>query len=375
VPSAAPSDDPAGSRPATRRRRYKAPLEIRLKRRTRRLRQLHGFVLEEFGERQRVPLRLRLAALRHGFSSLHWRLYDLDRNDPGDYLPSFADLDYGLDSPHRLALRDKLTFALAMERLEVPCPRALAYVERGRVLDLGADEAPGGSPTLAALARKHGGVVVKPVSGGAGRGVVLVTCAGETLLANGQPVDDAELARLSAAADGLLVSELVSQGGYAAAIAPRAVNTVRLLTLWDGDAPFVAAAAHRFGLPRTYPIDNFHGGKGGLSAPIDVETGVLGTAATLDADGALQRLGDHPDSGARIAGTVVPGWDAVVATTLRVAWRLPHLPFVGWDLVVTDRGPVYLEANAPPGTLVWQVHGGLLRDPRVRRACARLGLR
>jgi len=358
-----------------RPRTYKAPLEVRLKRRTRRLRQLHGFLIEELGERLRVPLATRIAALRHGFSSLHWRLYELDRNDPRDYLPTFADLDFGLGRPHVVALRDKLTFALVMGRLGVRHPRALGYVHGGRLSWLGDgpdDRQTGG---LADVARRRGGLVVKPVAGAAGNRVVLVTVEGGSLRANGDPCEERFLDAMVEDADGLLVTELASQGRYAATIAPAAVNTVRLLTMWDQGRPFVAEAAHRFGLPRTYPIDNFHGGRGGLSAPIDLDSGVLGPAATLAAGGTLQRFETHPDSGTPIAGVPVPRWAEVVAEALRVAGRLPHLPYVGWDLVVNEEEASFLEANTPPGTLVWQVHGGLLRDPRVRRACAALGLR
>lgn len=347
-------------------------LELRLKRRTRRLRQLHGFFLEELGDRLHVPLASRLRALRHGFSSRHWRLYDLDRNDPGDYLPSFADLDFGLERPSLFALRDKLAFSLVMAHLGARSPRALGFISEGRLLFLGdpADR----TDSLALLALRHGGVVVKPLAGVAGQRITLLTVADGALFANHQPVDDTALATLVAQGDGLLVTELALQGRYAEAIAPRSVNTVRLLTMWDEGLPFLAAAAHRFGLPRTYPIDNFHGGKGGLSAPVDLDTGIMGSAATLSEHGELVHFTAHPDSGASIAGGTVPGWPDVVAETLRVAGSLPQHPYVGWDLVVTDEGASFLEANAPPGTLVWQVHGGLLCDPRVRRACAALGL-
>lgn len=355
-------------------RALKEPLEIRLKRRTRKLRQLHGFLLEELRDRLRAPLATRMAALRHGFSTRHFTLYELDHNAPGDYLPSFADLDYGLGRPQLLALRDKLTFALVMDRLGAPHPRVLAYLDHGRLMPVAEPSVPAHVAGLGDLVGRHAGLVLKPIAGFAGNQVVLLTVDGDGIRANGEPVDQAQLAARFASATGMLVTELAGQGRYAREIAPASANTVRFLTMWDDDRPFIAAAAHRFGLPRTYPIDNFHGGKGGLSAAIDLETGELGPGATLSAEGRLQRFAVHPDSGAPIVGVQVPGWAVVAAEVLRVAAALPHIPYVGWDVVVTDEGPSFLEANTPPGTLVWQVHGGLLRDPRVRRACAALGL-
>jgi hypothetical protein len=70
----------------------------------------------------------------------------------------------------------------------------------------------------------------------------------------------------------------------------------------------------------------------------------------------------------------VPDWPAIRDLALRAARSFPESPFIGWDLVVTPDGPVVLEANTPPGVNVWQVHGPLLRDPRVRRFFAAHGM-
>lgn len=75
----------------------------------------------------------------------------------------------------------------------------------------------------------------------------------------------------------------------------------------------------------------------------------------------------HPESGAAIAGVRVERWAETSATVLAAAARLPEAPAIGWDLVVTDDGCCFLEGNSPPGPFVWQVHGPLLVDPRVRR--------
>jgi hypothetical protein len=52
---------------------------------------------------------------------------------------------------------------------------------------------------------------------------------------------------------------------------------------------------------------------------------------------------------------------------LRAAEYFYFSPYIGWDLVVTEAGACFLEANSPPGIAVWQVHAPLLSDPRVRR--------
>ena len=50
------------------------------------------------------------------------------------------------------------------------------------------------------------------------------------------------------------------------------------------------------------------------------------------------------------------------------------MPFVGWDLIITEQSYSYLEANCPPGVAVWQAHVPLLAEPRSRRCFETLGL-
>jgi hypothetical protein len=104
-----------------------------------------------------------------------------------------------------------------------------------------------------------------------------------------------------------------------------------------------------------------------LSARIDLDTGALGPGATLTDTGRLRWHDRHPESGAPIAGARVEGWAATATTILSAAARLPEAPAIGWDLVVTPEGCSFLEGNSVPGLGVWQVHGPLLADPRVRR--------
>ena len=45
---------------------------------------------------------------------------------------------------------------------------------------------------------------------------------------------------------------------------------------------------------------------------------------------------------------------------------LPESVYVGWDVAITDQGPVVIEANANPHVDLLQCHGPFLaNDPRV----------
>jgi hypothetical protein len=134
-------------------------------------------------------------------------------------------------------------------------------------------------------------------------------------------------------------------------------------------APFIARAVQRMGTPETVPTDNWSAG--GISAPIDLESGVLGEGRRnpLKSGQSMgDRVSEHPDTGAQIEGAVLPYWAEVQDTVLRAAASLPFNRMAGWDVLVDSDGvPVIIEANGDSDINLLQVHGGLLTDQRIRR--------
>jgi len=100
-------------------------------------------------------------------------------------------------------------------------------------------------------------------------------------------------------------------------------------------------------------------------AEVDLESGVLSAAAQIGAGNVLRFRSDHPDSTARIEGVAVPHWEAAKALVLRLCDRLPHLDYVGWDVAITEHGPVVIEGNSHPSLRFFQLYRSLLSDPRV----------
>jgi len=326
------------------------------------------------------PLRQHLRGWRLGFFGPSYTLYDLERNDPREYLSDYEVLIRFpfVNDPFNANVRNKLALARVLSLSGFRTPRLFGLLDRGRVRALdGAADAAAPLEWLERHLAPGGRLVVKPAAEGQGRGILFVARDGEEFLVNGVPASREALGALLEPLRAYLITEFMDQAAYAAAVYPGATNTVRVLTLWDLERgrPFIATAAHRFGSPRGGPVDNFHSGRGGLSASIDIETGVLGPGAALDAGWRLVWHARHPDTGAAIAGVRVEHWSETVAMLLAIAARFPEAPAVGWDLVVTREGPCVLEGNSPPQVAVWQVHRPLLRDPRTRRFYEAYGVR
>lgn len=323
-----------------------------------------------------ATLRQRLRAWRHGFSATTWLLFELDRRSPADYVPDVkAGAMAAIDGPvARAVLRNKLLFERVVGRL-VRVPRVLAVHERGVVTAL----QPGWEAEDALGIVDRGletgqGVVAKPADSSEGRDVHTVEAGDGRLLLDKRPAGREEAAR-AIAGEGTLITELVRQGGYAGSVFPGSLNTLRVVTMVDPEdgEPFVVSAIHRFGTSRSAPTDNVS--RGGVRCVVDVETGRLsaGKANWVLEDGRFVELEAHPDTGARLAGTVVERWPDVVATLLGVVRRLPFLVYVGWDVAVTEDGLVVVEGNHSPN-ITQQVAGPYLADPRVRRVLRHHGV-
>jgi hypothetical protein len=319
-----------------------------------------------------LPLRERAAAWRRGFTSDSGLLYDLSDGRHELYL---SDLAHALHTPlingvSNPTLNDKVLFFHTMRSLGAPTPTVFGLVGPQRTSWLDEQPTAGDAATLLALLEREGELVLKPANGGKGAQVRFVALAGDRLTVNGEQAELGELAGLLV--PGTLVCERVRQGVWGDAVFSGAVNTIRLITMWDdeADAPFVALAAHRFGTRRSAPVDNL--AQGGLMAGIDVDTGTLGHVRQPYADPAA-RLTHHPDSGARIEGTAVPRWAEVRRTVLDVSRRLAHIPYVGWDVLVGDEDLWIIEGNNHSDTS-FQAFSPLLADARVRRFYARHGV-
>ena len=317
------------------------------------------------------PMRLRHPELwRRGFTSAKYAEYRLDENDASLYLPDGAMLlVHGVTGKRfKPILNNKLVFHEVLSRaFEEYLPRLFGVIYKGRFIER--VDQPGrtaGTKSIVDLLDSQPALVLKPIDGIGGERGRVGGKTPEGLVHNGQGTDPKALGSCQASLDGYLVSQFLFQHPYAAEIFPHASNTVRTATVQDvatGD-PFIFAAIHRFGTAKSGPVDNM--AAGGLHAQVDLETGTMGAAAWTQPDGALVEAARHPDTGATIEGTVVPFWDEVKRLTLDLASTYPYLPYVGWDILVTEQGPRIIEGNHDQSIKLIQVHQPLLADPRVR---------
>ncbi len=130
------------------------------------------------------------------------------------------------------------------------------------------------------------------------------------------------------------------------------IANVRLVTgLYPGGAPQLLAAGLR--VPSRFTTWGHE--RKVLLASVSLAGGRLGAA--YERGICAQGYTHHPDTGALLAGAVLPRWSEMIQLALAAHATCPWLPFVGWDVVDSDRGLRLLEANAYWGANVVQMPG------------------
>lgn len=147
----------------------------------------------------------------------------------------------------------------------------------------------------------------------------------------------------------MFLEEFVIQDEAWGKICPTSVNTIRAMTrIIDGKPEFFYAVA-RIG-KGTAVVDNFH--QGGVAVKIDMENGILtGNARSKD----LKEVEKHEVSGVKFDGYKIPYWDEIKKLVCEAAMENPKVRVVGWDVAISNKGPLLIEANRRPGFDLVQV--------------------
>lgn len=143
-----------------------------------------------------------------------------------------------------------------------------------------------------------------------------------------------------------LAEEVIIQHPVMADLNPSSVNTLRMLTFLKDDGTSELAYVYlRIGYGDVV-VDNFC--SGGVVANVDLSDGTVHTPAV---DTEYRPMSKHPFTGAQIEGLKIPFFDEAREMVLDAAKVVPQIRWVGWDIAITENGPVMVEGNEYPGYL------------------------
>ena len=232
---------------------------------------------------------------------------------------------------------DKRRFIALCERFGLPAIGIIAEFEGGRVKRWGG---------AGQLELPQSDLFAKPALGRCANGVLLYkfVSPGVYMDSSGSLTSDDEIIETLSKyseKDPYILQKRLSNHPQIARLSPGALATSRVVTccLPDGRcedivAIFKMATGVNF-------ADNFS--IGGIAISVDKSSGILGAARTRNLQSG--KLDCHPDTGARIAGFCIPHWHQVIQLCLEAHAVFSDYAFVGWDVAVTEDGPVLVEGN------------------------------
>lgn len=233
----------------------------------------------------------------------------------------------------RQRLGDKLVAAAALGHLPVLVPKLLAVIPAGTV-----------EPRLPA----DTDMFVKPCNGSRGRNAFSISRMGPgAYWIDGARRDEAyTVARLreAAADDALVVQKRLTGVAELADLSTGdgAPPIVRIITAREPDGePVLHSAWFAIAVPgekAAHPL------RDAVRVPVAIATGQLLAGYWMgEPHRRLERSSWHQ---APIAGRILPGFAAAADAAIAAAQGFPGLPLIGWDLILTDDGPVILEGNS-----------------------------
>lgn len=190
--------------------------------------------------------------------------------------------------------------------------------------------------------KENKSIIVKPIDDEGGHGVekfvydVKMDCKElyNKLTANGQ----------------LLIEECINQHKDMNTLYDKSVNTMRMFTFYKNGKSYFLQAVLKIGNGGV--VDNFS--SGGMYTYVSSDGDVYVEA--IDRNDNIYTK--HPISNQKIVGFRVPMFKEAVELVKECSKIIPEVAYVGWDVAISENGPVIVEGNCFPG--VYQVKPSLV---------------
>jgi len=155
--------------------------------------------------------------------------------------------------------------------------------------------------------------------------------------------------------------EVIVQHSEINKIHPGCINTVRMETFIDKKGEIhILSALMRFGIGKSI-VDNAY--SGGFYVGIDLEKGCLKKIGHQYMEFGGATLTRHPDNNFVFEGFIIPYCQEICSLVTKAVEFLPDR-YIGWDIAISEDGPVIIEANEYPSIFITDIaYGGYLKHP------------
>ncbi|WP_179397160.1 sugar-transfer associated ATP-grasp domain-containing protein [Marinobacter sp. ANT_B65] len=263
----------------------------------------------------------------------------------------------------RSILYDKLLFKNKLHTKKIPTPRTIGYIGSKYRSEINIDYLTPQSIEKTFLEKNIKEYIIKPANGTQGRGIFHATYnpKKEKKFSVGDQSFDTndffyfieELSEIHKSND-FIIEELVMSPCEIQSISPNAAPNIRIITLRTPDSNInITSASIRLGRKNSITSN---AGSGGIIGNIDINHGTIMSCKTSSSsDGEF--ISHHPDTGHKLSGFTIPYWNRVLDECVKAAQFIDSVNSIGWDVLITDRGPVILEGNDDWGIAPEQLFG------------------
>lgn len=235
---------------------------------------------------------------------------------------------------HLCLLRDKWVFSKIMEGVGLPVPKSIGVIINKQFIKNGYYEA----EDLSELCNTDCNVLLKPVSGNSGKGIIHLIIKSGRVFIKDKNVLIEDLKRILCD-DVYIVQEFITnQHSAMNALFSGAVNTLRVTMVRTDKGIELMGVMCLMGAHYA-EYSNWHYG---------------GVCINVKQDGCLDKYGFsfsdkrivcHPDSGVVFDGYQIPYYESAIKMAKKATTLFYGIKAIGWDLAITENGPVFIEGN------------------------------
>lgn len=263
----------------------------------------------------------------------------------------------------RVITADKFYFNVFLERFGIPTPTVYCYIKNKKVLYCDAqfamDKQQDTRQQLKQLFSHDIDVFCKPSGGQLGRGAFALRVRDSKLYVDGEQYDFDKLTEILLS-DNYLIQKRIYQHSIMNTLCDSTINSIRLQTVITKDGEVVPfGAGLRIGRKGS-TVDNW--AKGGVFVGIDMEKGKLMETGFFKPQYGTSTK-EHPDTHIVFKDFEIPFYKEAERMAVELHKRLYRSHSVGWDIAITEDGPMFIEGNGLwEISLIQAVHGGLKKQ-------------
>lgn len=303
-----------------------------------------------------------------GCFPLHYYRYNLYRNDKElserellNYIPEFFFYDLFLpfydSGKYEILLTDKIITEQLFRSLSIPQAHTICKVINNHIFSIELGEIKFNAIKQELKEKKYQKIFVKPVDGQGGYGIFIFerNNRGVYRTANNDVLNEEFLHEIGVNNNYIIQAglEQIKEISY---MYPRSVNTFRIATENKNGNTRVLCSTLRMGKGGNQ-VDN--SAQDGIVLGININTGETDPFAATELGVFFSK---HPDTNFVFKNHKISNWRKVKDAVLVFAKKLPQFVYLGWDIALTQNGPIVIETNLGFGLDHYQVPLGGLRE-------------